>query len=147
MTQAKTTPYSGFKAAGVLTATTTETEEKNQPAKKRNRRRKKKTTTDQESYEPVAIPDRKEQMRVYAIGAADADRTFPPELCRDPMPMLACVIGVLGASEESDAMPDETKQKVTESIRYLAERLATVQAIVDPSTPAVNAANVLPTGA
>lgn len=48
-------------------------------------------------------------MTVYTLGADSADKAFPPELCRDPMPMLACVIGVLSASEESDMLPDEAK--------------------------------------
>ena len=36
---------------------------------------------------------------------------------------------------------------MTEAICFLAERLATLQALVDPSTPTVNAAKVTPTGA
>jgi hypothetical protein len=64
----------------------------------------------------------------------------------DPLPMLASVIAVLSASEENEAMPDSAKEKVTSAIRFLAERLATLQAVVDPSTPRVNAANLLPTG-
>lgn len=61
--------------------------------------------------------------------------------------MLAAVIGVLNASEASTVVPDESKTRVTEAIRYMAERLATLQVLVDPSAPAINAANLYPTGA
>ena len=60
---------------------------------------------------------------------------------------MAAVIGVLSESEASPYLPDEAKAPVTESIRFLAERLATLAAVVDPSTPTINTANLLPAGA
>ena len=57
------------------------------------------------------------------------------------------MIGVLSESEASPHLPDEAKAPITESIRFLAERLATVAALVDPSTPTINGANLLPAGA
>ena len=60
--------------------------------------------------------------------------------------MMAAVIGVLTASEESPHLPDASKTQVTDSIRFLAERLATIAALVDPSTPAINATSLLPAG-
>ena len=79
-------------------------------------------------------------MSVYKICLALADQTFPAEMCRYPLPMLAAVIGVLSTTEASLSIPDVSKTKVTEAIRYMAERLATLQTLVDPSTPAINAA-------
>jgi hypothetical protein len=48
-------------------------------------------------------------MKVYTTSLAMADKTFPAEICQNPLPLLATVIGVLGASEESPALPDESK--------------------------------------
>ena len=76
-------------------------------------------------------------MKVYTTSLAMATDSFPKPLCRDPLPLLAAVIGVLSESEASPALPDESKTQVTEAICFLAERLATLQALVDPSTPAV----------
>ena len=76
-------------------------------------------------------------MKVYTTSLAMATDSFPKQLCRDPLPLLAAVIGVLSESEASPALPDESKTQVTEAICFLAERLATLQALVDPSTPAV----------
>ena len=70
-----------------------------------------------------------------------------PELCGNPWPLVAATIGVLSESEASPHLPDAAKTKVTEAIRFLGERLATLVALVDPSAPAINTANVLPTGA
>lgn len=61
--------------------------------------------------------------------------------------MVAATIGVLCESEASPHLPDQAKGKVTDAIRFLGERLATIVALVDPSAPDINAANVLPTGA
>lgn len=85
-------------------------------------------------------------MKVYTVGLATADQTFPADLCRDPLPMLATVIGVLAKSEESPMLPDEDKAEVTEAIQYLAERVATVTKLVDPTAPTVNFADALPRG-
>ena len=74
-------------------------------------------------------------MKVYTTGLAMADEAFPPELCANPLPMLAAVIGVLSTSEESPMLPDESKQKVTGAIRFMVERLATLTSLVDSSAP------------
>ena len=65
-------------------------------------------------------------MKVYTTSLAMATDSFPTQLCRDPLPLLAAVIGVLGESESSPALPDESKAQVTEAICFLAERLATL---------------------
>ena len=77
-------------------------------------------------------------MKVYTVGLAAADSVFPAPLCKDPLPMLAAVVGVLSATEESPLLSADDKQEVSDAIRYLAERLATVVSLVDPKTPAVN---------
>jgi hypothetical protein len=93
-----------------------------------------------DEYQPVEVPTTDELLAVYKICLAQADSTFPVSLCRNPLPMLAAVIGVLTATEASLTIPDVSKTRVTEAIRYMAERLATLQVLVDPSTPAINAA-------
>lgn len=40
--------------------------------------------------------------------------------------MLAAVMGVLAASEDSPMLAEEDKAEVTDAIAYLSERLATV---------------------
>jgi hypothetical protein len=70
-----------------------------------------------------------------------------PQLCRNPWPLVAAVVGVLTASEESPYLHESSKTKVKDAIRFLSERLATLVSIVDPSAPRVNAANLLPAGA
>jgi hypothetical protein len=72
------------------------------------------------------VPTPEELLSVYKSCLARADSTFPAELCQYPLPMLAAVIGVLSATEASPTIPDVSKTKVTEAIRYMAERLATL---------------------
>ena len=50
-------------------------------------------------YEPVAIPPTEELMKVYTTSLAMATDAFPKPLCRNPLPLLAAVMGVLGESE------------------------------------------------
>lgn len=85
-------------------------------------------------------------MKVYTVGLAAADQVLPPEMCKDPLPMLAAVMGILAVSEESPMLPDSDKGEIREAISYLSERLATVSALVDSSTPTVNMADLLPRG-
>ena len=93
------------------------------------------------------MPKINELLPVYQAALALADEHLAPELCAEPWPMMAAVIGVLSASEESPHLPNESKLAVTNAIRFLAERLAAVASVVDPSTPTINATNLLPSGA
>ncbi len=144
-------PYSGFAAAGVMTATATA------PAKSagsRGRRRrggknvaaKGNGTGGAAKYVPVEVPAEEDLMSAYSASLAMADNSFPPELCGNPLPLLAAVVGVLAHSEASPQLPDESKAKVTDAIRFLAERMASLRSLVDPSAPTVNAAHLLPGG-
>ncbi len=85
-------------------------------------------------------------MQVYEASFAAADQTLDEALCLDPLPMLAAVCGVLTESEQSPHLSDADKGDVRDAITYLAERLATVTALVDPSAPTVNFADALPRG-
>ena len=85
------------------------------------------------------MPNREETLAVFKICAAMAEDAIPASLCQDPLPLLAAVIGTLCASEESPLLPEEAKAPATEAIRFLAERLATLVSLVDPSAPSVNA--------
>lgn len=95
----------------------------------------------------MEVPPRDELLSVYTVCLAEADRAFPAEFCKNPLPMLAAVIGILTATEADTTIPDESKTQVSEAIRYMAERLATLQVLVDDSTPAINAAQLFPSGA
>ena len=61
-------------------------------------------------YQPVALPPHKELMNVYTTSLAMADNAFSPALCRNPLPLLAAMIGVLGEAESSTALPDDSKE-------------------------------------
>ena len=94
----------------------------------------------------MTVPPREELLKVYTVGLAQADRILPAELCRNPLPMLAAVFGVLAKSEESPMLPDEDKAEVSDAMQYLAERVATVTKLVDPAAPSVNFIDQLPRG-
>ena len=81
---------------------------------------------------------------MYTACLAMADKAFTTEFCLNPLPILAAVIGLLSDTEANPTIPDESKSQVTEAIRYMAERLATLQVLVDKSAPAVNAAQLYP---
>lgn len=85
-------------------------------------------------------------MKVYAVGLATADQVFPAELCHNPLPALAAVVGVLAASEESANLPASEKAEVSDAIQYLAERVAALTSIVDPTAPTINFNDVVPRG-
>ena len=87
-------------------------------------------------------------IQVYTVGLAAADVVFPAVICNDPLPMLACVMGILSDTEASDQLPEVDKKDVSEAITYLAERIATVTKLVDPKSPSpsVNVGDVLPRG-
>ena len=101
---------------------------------------------DDGSYRPLQVPKLKNIIPVYLASAGDMDRYLDPALCASPLPLMAATIGVLAESEASPYLPDAAKQKVTEAIRFLGERLAAVVSLVDPSAPAINTTNILPTG-
>ena len=67
-------------------------------------------------------------------------------MCAYPLPMLAAVMGVLKATEESPLLNDADKVEVSDSIAFLSERIATVTAMVDPSAPSVNFGESVPRG-
>ena len=48
-------------------------------------------------------------MKVYAISLATADGIFPVELCQNPLPMLAAVVGVLAETEASPMLAEVDK--------------------------------------
>jgi hypothetical protein len=92
------------------------------------------------------LPAREELLKVYTVGMTAADQLFDKKLCADPLPMLAATMGVLALSEKSDVLPDVEKQEVSDAIRYLSERIATVTALVDKSAPTINFADAVPRG-
>ena len=55
-------------------------------------------------------------MKVYTVGLVSADTIFTPDMCQNPLPMLAAVVGVLAESESSPMVPDHDKQEVSEAI-------------------------------
>ena len=78
---------------------------------------------------------------VYAYSLAAADHVLHQESCRDPLPLLAAVMTVMEATEDSPLLLEADKTEVSDAIAFLAERLATVTRLVDKSAPAVNFAN------
>ncbi len=84
---------------------------------------------------------------IYIAAAKAADKFMGPQLCRNPWPLAAAVIGLLSASEEADFLHEDSKARVKDSIRFLSERLATLVSIVDPSAPRINTGSPVPAGA
>ena len=63
--------------------------------------------------------------------------------------MLATVISVLDTTAENENAAEADRQKAAEAMCYLAERLAALTSLVDPSAPSVNNAftpDVIPRG-
>jgi hypothetical protein len=94
----------------------------------------------------VAVPDLQELLKVYTVSMASADKLFSMNMVKDPLPMLAMAIGVLAKSEASDVLPDADKAEVSDALRFLAERVATLTAIADKSAPQINFTDALPRG-
>lgn len=92
------------------------------------------------------MPAADEMLKVYTVGLAAADQVFTIDQCQNPLPMLAAVVGLLSRSEESDFLPEEDKREVTDAIHFLAERVATITTLADPSAPSVNMADHFPRG-
>jgi hypothetical protein len=69
-----------------------------------------------------------------------------PELWKDPMPLVAAVVGMLSASEESPMMTDADREEISGAIRFFAERIMTLTRLVDSSAPSVNFFESLPRG-
>ena len=76
-----------------------------------------------DGYQPVEVPAGEELLSVYKICLAAADKAFTVNLWHTPLPMLATIIGVLIATDASTTIPDQSKARVTEALRYMAERL------------------------
>ena len=63
--------------------------------------------------------------------------------------MLAAVISVLDTTAANEHVAEADRQKAAEAMCYLAERLAALTLLVDPSVPSVNNAfmpDVIPRG-
>jgi hypothetical protein len=69
-----------------------------------------------------------------------------PELWKDPMPLVAAVVGMLAASEENPMMTDADREEISAAIRFFAERIMTLTRLVDSSAPSVNFFETLPRG-
>ncbi len=78
-------------------------------------------------------------MSVLSHAYALYDATVEPELCQDPVPLLAAVAGVLEATAEGETVSPEGRRQATHALNYLAERVAAVDAIANGETPVVNA--------
>ena len=139
---------SGFAQAGVMTLST-----KPQSSRSSGGRRGKSkqsasssAAATQGSYTPVSVPAGEEQSKVFQACLAMADQELDSALCQDPLPLLAAVIGVLSATEEEPTQPEKDKEPVRQAIYFLAERLASLIALVDPSAPTVNFLQPVPRG-
>ena len=64
----------------------------------------------------------------------------------DPIPMLAAVIGILTASEDSPMLSDTDREDMSEAITFLAERLATTSALIENPKVSVNMLELVPRG-
>ena len=60
--------------------------------------------------------------------------------------MLAAVIGILTASEDSPILNDTDREDVSEAITFLAKRLATTSALIENPKVSVNMLELVPRG-
>ena len=135
---------SGFAEAGVMTV-----DKLHGASSRKGKQGKGKPRSDaatKGSYTPVSVPTSEEQSKVYQACLAMADQEMDSSLCQDPLPLLAAVIGVLSLSEEEPTQPEADKEPVRQAIYFLAERLASLVALVDPSAPSVNFLQAVPRG-
>ena len=94
----------------------------------------------------MTMPDDEEMMRVYSIGMAAADLYLEPELWRDPLPLVAAVMGMLATSEASPMVSDADREEISAAIRFFAERIMTLTRLMDASAPSVNFFESVPRG-
>ena len=95
------------------------------------------------------MPPRADHLKAYTAGLATAQHLLPVDLCTDPLPVLAAVISVLDTTAANENAATADRQKAAEAMCYLAERLAALTLLVDPSAPSVNNAftpDVIPRG-
>ena len=147
----------GFIDAGIMTVAT-----RGKGTRRRSHRRRRRTTSAQvvaaargrgrnggSAYKLVSVPSRSEHLKAYVTSLAHAHHLLPAELCHDPLPVLAAVTAVLDQSAANDHAAPADRQKAADAMCYLAERLAALTSLVDPSAPSVNSAftaDVLPRG-
>ena len=147
----------GFIDAGIMTVAT-----RGKGTRRSSHRRRRRTTSAQvvaaargrgrnggSAYKLVSVPSRSEHLKAYVTSLAHAHHLLPAELCHDPLPVLAAVTAVLDQSAANDHAAPADRQKAADAMCYLAERLAALTSLVDPSAPSVNSAftaDVLPRG-
>ena len=147
----------GFIDAGIMTVAT-----RGKATRRSSHRRRRRTTSAQvvaaargrgrnggSAYKLVSVPSRSEHLKAYVTSLAHAHHLLPAELCHDPLPVLAAVTAVLDQSAANDHAAPADRQKAADAMCYLAERLAALTSLVDPSAPSVNSAftaDVLPRG-
>ena len=147
----------GFIDAGIMTVAT-----RGKATRRSSHRRRRRTTSAQvvaaargrgrnggSAYKLVSVPSRSEHLKAYVTSLAHAHHLLSAELCHDPLPVLAAVTAVLDQSAANDHAAPADRQKAADAMCYLAERLAALTSLVDPSAPSVNSAftaDVLPRG-
>ncbi len=120
---------------------------KGKKGKKRDRDRKRRKGKSKENqYSPLTMPSSKDLLNVYKLGLAQADRAFHKDLAKNPLPVLAAVIGILASTEDNEHLSVSDKERVGDAILFLAERINTLIRLADPSAPTVNFADALPRG-
>ena len=50
----------------------------------------------------VKVPSVEDHVKAYTLSLATAHRLLPADLCTDPLPALAAVIGLLDSTARSD---------------------------------------------
>ena len=88
-------------------------------------------------------------MKTLALALATAQQVLPVDLCTDPHPAMATVIGLLDTAAANKQLSDGDRAKATDAMCYLAERIVALMALVDPSTLPVSSsfvADAIPRG-
>ena len=95
------------------------------------------------SYQVVWTPQEPEHAKVLQASLQDAHEALPDEVCQDPLPLISTVISVLASMEESLNLANKDREHISETICYLAERLAALQHVAN-KLATINMADHIP---
>lgn len=91
----------------------------------------------------IPVPPHSDHLKAYTTSMAKVQQLLPIDLCTNRFPVLATIISVLDTMAADENAVEVDQQMATKVMCYLAECLATLTSLVDPSTPSVNNAFML----
>lgn len=84
------------------------------------------------------MPAHSDHLKAYTSSLVHMHCLLSADLCTDPLLVLVAVTIVLDSLAANKHVVPADRQKASNAICYLAERLAMLTLLVDPSAPLVN---------